>query len=147
MWRNFIIFLHNILIVVLVLAIYGIRSWATLPLFLPGVAILILNALWMATAASLLSARFRDLPQIVMALMQVLFYVTPILFHGSMLKKHAWIVTFNPLAYLIDLVRQPLTGETPALLTWAVGIGMAVLGWGFALVLTGRYHKRIPYWL
>ena len=147
MWRNFIIFLHNILIVVLVLAIYGIRSWATLPLFLPGVAILILNALWIATTVSLLSARFRDLPQIVMALMQVLFYVTPILFHGSMLKKHAWIVTFNPLAYLIDLVRQPLTGEVPALLTWAVGIGMAVLGWSFALALTGRYHKRIPYWL
>ena len=100
------------------------------------------------SVAGLISARFRDMPQIVSALMQVAFYVTPILFHGGMLSgKHKWIVEYNPLAYLIDIVRQPLVGEVPPAFTWELTIGMAVFGWLLALGMTGRYHRRIPYWV
>ncbi|WP_031406261.1 ABC transporter permease [Thiomonas sp. FB-Cd] len=147
-WRNCVIFAHNFAIVLLVLAILGVKSWAVLPLFVPGIALLVLNALWMAAFAGLLSARFRDLPQIVAALLQVAFYVTPILFSGTMLAgKHHWIVAFNPLSYLIDAVREPLLGQAPSATTWVVTGGMAALGWVLALALTGRFHKRIPYWV
>lgn len=147
-WRNCVIFAHNFVIVLIVLAIFGVKSWTVLPLFVPGLALLVLNAFWMAAFVGLLSARFRDLPQIVSALMQVAFYVTPILFSGEMLRgKHHWIVEFNPLAYLIDVVRQPLVGIAPSEATWAVSIGMAVAGWILSLAFTGRYHKRIPYWV
>lgn len=147
-WRNTVIFAHNFIIVFAVLLIFGVKSWATLPLFVPGLVLFLLNAVWMATLTGLLAARFRDLPQIVAALLQVAFYITPILFHGGMLSgKHRWIVEYNPLAYLIDIVRQPLVGEVPPTLTWGVAIGMAVVGWALALAFTGRYHKRIPYWV
>lgn len=147
-WRNCAIFAHNFVIVLIVLAIFRVKSWGVLPLFIPGLILLMLNAFWMAALSGLLSARFRDLPQIVAAFLQVAFYITPILFSGNMLAgKHHWIVAFNPLAYLIDVVREPLLGNTPSVVTWVVASGMAVLGWSLALVLTGRYHKRIPYWV
>jgi lipopolysaccharide transport system permease protein len=147
-WRNLVIFAHNFVIVVVVLGIFGIKSWLTLPLAIPGLALLLLNALWMGMIAGLLSARFRDFPQIVAALLQVAFYVTPILFHGAMLShQHRWIVTLNPLAYLIDVVRQPLVGRLPQPTTWAVAAAMALGGGLLALWMTGRYHKRIPYWV
>ena len=147
-WRNVVIFAHNFVIVLAVLAIFGVKSWATLPLFIPGLALYLLNAIWMGAVAGLISARFRDLPQIISALLQVAFYVTPILFHGGMLAgRHQWIVEYNPLAYLIDVVRQPLVGEVPPAHTWEITIGMALLGWLLALTMTGRYHKRIPYWV
>ena len=147
-WRNTVILAHNLLIVVVVLAVFGVHDWAVLPLFLPGLVLFVLNATWIAAFTGLLGARFRDLPQIVNALLQVAFYVTPILFHGAMLTgKHHWIVEYNPLAYLIDVVRQPLLGQVPPATTWLLVLGMAVVGWGIALFMTGRYHKRIPYWL
>lgn len=147
-WRNGVIFAHNFVIVAVVLAIFGVKSWLTLPLALPGLVLLLLNAVWMSMIAGLLSARFRDFPQIIGALMQVAFYVTPILFHGAMLsEQHRWIVTFNPLAYLIDVVRQPLVGVVPPATTWGVALGMGVAGSVLALWMTGRYHKRIPYWV
>ena len=147
-WRNLAIFGHNFIIVVLVLLIFGVRRWELLPLFLPGLLLFVLNAAWMATFFSLFSARFRDFPQIIAALLQVAFYVTPILFSGSMLSsKHHWIVEFNPLAYLVDVVREPLLGRQPPLSTWALMMGMALLGWTASLLFTGRYHKRIPYWV
>lgn len=147
MWRNMVIFLHNALIVVVVLAIYGVKNWATVPLFIPGLAILVLNAVWMAVVAGLLSARFRDLPQIIAAFIQVMYFVTPIMWVPDTLKKHLWLLSANPFAYVIELVRAPLLGSVPPLSAWGIGLGMALAGWAFALVLTGRYHKRIPYWL
>ncbi len=147
-WRNLVIFAHNFVIVALVLAIFGVKSWLTLPWVLPGLMLLLANGLWMAMIAGLLSARFRDFPQIIAALLQVAFYITPILFHGEMLsQQHRWIVTYNPLAYLIDVVRQPLVGVAPSTETWGVAVVMALVGWTLALWMTGRYHKRIPYWV
>ena len=147
-WRNVVIFSHNFLIVVLVLAIFGVKRWATVPLFIPGVVVFLLNAMWIAAFAGLVGARFRDFPQIVAALLQVAFYCTPILFSGDMLTgKYHWVVEFNPLAYLIDLVRAPLLGQAPDARTWGVGVIMALIGWALALFVTGRYHRRIPYWV
>jgi len=146
-WRNLVILAHNFLIVLLLLALYGVKNWMALPLFLPALLLFLLNALWIAMVAGLLSARFRDLPQIVGALMQIAFYITPIIYHPSALRRFSFIIDFNPLAYLIDLVRAPLIGEFPSVLTWTVTIAMAVVGWIVALLLTGRYLKRIPYWV
>ena len=147
-WRNLVLFAHNFIIIILVLMISGVQDWAVLPLFIPGLIVFLANSLWMAALFGLLSARFRDLPQIILALLQVAFYVTPILFHGSMLSgEHHWIVAVNPLAYMINIVRQPLLGEAPSTLAWSVTIVMAVFGWVVALMFTGRYHKRIPYWV
>lgn len=147
-WRNLVIFGHNFIIVLLVLIVFGIKKWALLPLFVPGLLLFLLNAAWIATLLSVVSARFRDFPQIISALLQVAFYVTPILFSGSMLSgKHHWIVEFNPLAYLIDVVREPLLGRLPPLSTWALAVVMTVVGWALALLFTGRFHKRIPYWV
>lgn len=146
-WRNFIVFLHNFLIVIIVFAIYGIKSWATLPLFVPGLLLLALNALWMAMVAGLISARYRDLPQIVTSFMTMMFYVTPIMYSSNSLTRHPWVVDLNPFAYLIEIIRAPLMGSAPSIRVWIVTVVMTLVGWFVALVLTGRYHKRIPYWL
>ena len=146
-WRNLVILAHNFLIVLLLLAIFGVKSWETLPVFIPALILYMINALWIAMVAGLLSARFRDLPQIIAAIMQIAFYVTPIIFRPTALNRFSLIVRLNPLAHLIELVRAPLIGEMPSATTWAVTITMAVLGWILALALTGRYLKRIPYWV
>ncbi|MEM5422977.1 ABC transporter permease [Paraburkholderia ferrariae] len=146
-WRNLIVMTHNAVIIVALLVIFGVKDWKTLPLFIPGLLLYLLNILWIAMLAGLLSARFRDLPQIISALLQVAFYITPIIFRPNALNRFQFIVEWNPLAYLLDLVRGPLIGQAPSALTWGVAGGMAVLGWTLALWLTGRYTKRIPYWI
>ncbi|MCP3718741.1 ABC transporter permease [Paraburkholderia sp. CNPSo 3281] len=146
-WRNLIVTAHNFVIIIGLLLIFGVRDWEILPLFIPALLIFILNALWIAMVAGLLSARFRDLPQIISALLQVAFYVTPIIFRPNALNRFSFIVEWNPLAYLLEVVRGPLIGQMPSPLTWGITIGMAAIGWPIALLLTGRYLKRIPYWI
>jgi len=147
MWRNLVILAHNFIIVLILLAVYGVKDWAVLPVFIPALLLYLANALWVAMLVGLLSARFRDLPQIISALIQIAFYVTPIIYRPDSLKRFSFIVELNPLAHLIELVRAPLIGQMPSLTTWCVAIGLAVAGWTFALAMTGRYLKRIPYWV
>lgn len=147
LWRNLVILAHNFLIIVALLLIFGAKSWETLPVFIPALVLYMGNALWMAMVAGLLSARFRDLPQMIAALMQIAFYVTPVIYRPTALNRFSFIVEWNPLAYLIELVRAPLVGQMPSATTWAVTIAMCVLGWLVALALTGRFLKRIPYWV
>lgn len=146
-WRNMVILAHNFVIVLLLFAVFGLKNWAALPWFIPGFLVFLANAMWIVMVVGLLSARFRDMPQIIQALMQVAFYITPIIYKPASLNRFSFIVEFNPLAYLIGVVREPLIGQMPSPLTWGVTIGMAVAGWFVALTLTGRYLKRIPYWV
>ncbi|SDV47829.1 ABC transporter permease [Chitinasiproducens palmae] len=146
-WRNLVVLAHNFVIVLLLLVVFGVKDWTALPVFIPALLLYLLNALWLAMLVGLLSARFRDLPQIISALIQVAFYVTPIIYRPSALTRFSFIVDWNPLAHLIELVRAPLIGQFPSALTWEVTIGMAVVGWIVALTMTGRFSKRIPYWV
>ncbi|QGZ60795.1 ABC transporter permease [Paraburkholderia acidisoli] len=146
-WRNLVILAHNFIIVLALIVIFGVKNWLALAVFVPALVLYLLNAMWIAMIAALLSARFRDLPQIISALIQVAFYVTPIIYRPDALKRFSFIVDFNPLAHLIELVRSPLIGQMPSMTTWLVSLGLAVVGWTLALAMTGRFLKRIPYWV
>lgn len=146
-WRNIIIFLHNVVIIIALVAIFGVKSWATLPLVIPGLVLFMLNAMWIAMFCAVVSARFRDLPQIISALVQVAFYVSPIMYRPESLHRFAWLVEFNPLTYLLDIVRSPLVGQLPMAESWVVSGITALVGWTFAMAITGRFLKRIPYWV
>lgn len=146
-WRNVVIFTHNAAIIVLLLAIFGIQRWDTLPLFLPGLLLLVVNATWIGIVTALVSARFRDFPQIVASIVQMAFYLTPIMYKAELLTKYSFITTYNPMLYLLDVARMPLLGQVPSARTYVITITLALVGWIFALWLTGRYTKRISYWI
>jgi ABC-type polysaccharide/polyol phosphate export permease len=81
--------------------------------------------------------------------LQVVFYLTPIMWAPNLLPKSAslYLLDFNPMYHLFEIVRAPLLGQTPTMANWVVCLGMAVVGWGGAILLYGRYRFRIAYWL
>jgi lipopolysaccharide transport system permease protein len=40
-----------------------------------------------------------------------------------------------------------LLGQLPTLMNWEVSLGLALIGWGLAIAVYGRYKSRIAYWL
>jgi lipopolysaccharide transport system permease protein len=146
-WRNLLIFGHNLLIVLVVVLVFAIwPSWIAL-LAIPAIAILCLNGVWVGLLLGLFSARFRDVPQIVTTAMQVVFFVTPIIWQPESLPGRALIVAFNPFFYLVELVRTPLLGTAPSLLSWFVVLAVTIIGTAIAFAVYVRYRRRIAYWL
>lgn len=148
-WRNLLIVSHNIVIFPLVLVIVGRPlGWEAL-VSIPGLLLLVFNLTWMSLILGILCARYRDMPQIINSVLQVFFYLTPIMWMPSQLpaRAGAYLLDTNPFHHLLEIVRAPLLGSLPTDLNWIVSAGLAVVGWTIAILLFGRYKHRIAYWL
>jgi len=148
-WRNFVILGHNIVILPLLLLIFLRPPELVALLAIPGLLISSLTLAWVALLAGIFCTRYRDLTQIVASVLQVAFYVTPIIWMPSLLagRRAFLFLDLNPFYHLIEVVRAPLLGSFPSLTNWLVSIAMAAGGWLFTLWVYGKYRHRISYWL
>ena len=146
-WRNLIILFHNALIYGIVVLWFPVPLNGSFWLLIPGLLVLTLNALWWITLLGMLSARFRDLPQIVASVLQVAFFVTPIIWMPESARHRPLIVDLNPFYHLIEILRAPMLGQMPSGLNWAVALTITGLGGGITLLFYRRFHCRIAYWI
>ncbi len=148
-YRNSVILLHNLVIFPIVLLIFWKSIGISALWVIPGFVLVTLNMTWMALILAILCTRYRDLIQIVQNIMQVMLYVTPIMWMPNHLPQSAsrGMLDFNPFFHLISVVRNPLLGEVVTATNWAAAIGIAVVGWTIGLLLLKKYRARIAYWL
>ncbi|MEO8160682.1 MAG: ABC transporter permease [Arenimonas sp.] len=145
--RNLIVFAHNLLAFVPFMIWLGIvPQWRWL-WALPGVALILLAALPTAYLLGTLSARFRDLQQMIASIVQLAFFITPIFWKPELLGEHAWVADFNPFHQLLEAVRGPIVDGAPPLATYArIGLVLLVL-YALATPFFIRYRRRLAFWV
>lgn len=146
--RNTLVFAHNFVLVPVVMLIFRIMpTWSTL-LFLPSFALTILNGIWISMLLGTLCARFRDMPPIVASVVQIAFFVSPVMWGRNQLAaSHHMIIDWNPFAVFLELLREPLLGQAPSLHIWLTAIGITVVGYAVAIVFFARFRPRIAYYM
>ena len=110
-WRQVLFFAHNVVVYVVVLAIFfttldqpyrmvergpgqipGILhpglSWSAL-LAVPAFLVIVVNALWVVLLFGIIATRFRDIPPVVSSFMQLFFTMTPIIWTPDLLAGGA----------------------------------------------------------
>jgi ABC-2 type transport system permease protein len=141
-------FCHDIVIVLVVLLIYLPSANLGMVLVIPGLFVLALNGLWVGLLMGMLCTRFRDLPPIVASVIQVAFFITPVIWVPNSLSGHAaTLLAFNPFAVFLSLARDPLVGQATPLSHWLVALAITVCGWMVAFIAFARFRARITYWL
>ncbi len=148
-WRNIVILVHNLLILPIAMLLVGKSLTWNIFWVIPGFVVLLLNIFWISLLLGVICTRFRDMPQIVNSLLQVLFYLTPVIWMPGALsgKTKMMILEPNPIYHLIELIRAPILGHMPTLTNWGVGLSIAMLGIVMSFVFFGKYRSRIAYWL
>ncbi|MEE9922398.1 MAG: ABC transporter permease [Brucella anthropi] len=148
-WRNAIIFAHNIVIFPILMVILGKMVTFNVLWAIPGFLLICVNLAWMMLILAILCARFRDMTQVLTNILQVMFYATPIMWMVKLLPGHVshLLIELNPFYHLIELVRAPLLGNTPTMMDWSYAVALAIVGWMIAIVFFGRYRWRVAYWL
>jgi ABC-type polysaccharide/polyol phosphate export permease len=146
--RNVVTFLHNMIIIPPLYVIFDVPLGVMQLLALPGLILLLLNGIWVGLALGTVCARFRDMPQIMTSLIQVAFYLTPVMYPKVQLpEKWRWLFRLNPFQDFLDIVREPLLGNPPPLDAWAISLGITVAGFAVTAVFFSRFRARIVYWL
>lgn len=146
-WRNLIVFLHNLLAFVVVAAVFElVPNWRLIWL-IPGLLVVLYTGFWLGLVLGSLCARFRDIPQIVSSLIQVVFFLTPIMWKPALVTGRPVFVQENPFFHFVELIRAPLLGAEIAPETWLVTLGCALGGSLLAFLFYARVRRRIAYWV
>jgi ABC-type polysaccharide/polyol phosphate export permease len=150
-WRNFIVFAHNLLVYLLVFLVFAPEKlgFANL-LAVPGLIVLAANCAWLSLLLGMVSLRFRDLQQLVMSIVQVSMFVTPLFWPPEGLEglRRIVFVGLNPLYHLLAIVRDPLLGgKLPPVNSCIAASLITIVGWSLTYAMFAKFRKRIPYWL
>ncbi|HTJ63300.1 MAG TPA: ABC transporter permease [Alphaproteobacteria bacterium] len=146
--RNAVIFFHNLIILPFLFVIFRVPiGWSLLEAF-AGIAMILLNGVWIGLFLGTACARFRDLPQIVASLVQVAFYLTPVMWRPVQLPpRFAHLTAFNPFQAFLEIVRAPLLGSSAPAMDWIVAGTVTVVGFALTALVFARFRARIVYWL
>jgi ABC-type polysaccharide/polyol phosphate export permease len=146
-WRNVLVFAQQFVVALVVLILFGRLELRMLPLATLGMLLFFLQAVWITPLLGLIGTRFRDLQPIITNFLQVLFFVTPVIWLPSLLGSRRWIADLNPLSSLIAIVREPLLGSVPSAENYAVVLVITAAGFVLTMMVYGRFKTRVVYWL
>lgn len=146
-WRNVIIFFHNMAVVLVILVFFKINPGWNAVFFPFAILLIIINGYWVGILLGILGTRFRDIVQMVTNVVQILFFLTPVMWTASSVGKKVWVIDYNPLYHVFNIARNGLLGGKIPLQSWSVVLLMTVIGWVVAFRMLVRYRSRIAYWL
>jgi len=154
-WRQTLFFAHNLVVYLVMLVVFPQPlKWIDLTA-IPAFALLMANGAWVALLLGMVTTRFRDLTPITQSVVQLMFFLTPIVWIYADLRnsanpsiaERARLVEFNPFLHFIEIIRQPMLGQDQQLRHWIVVLVITVVGWAATLIVLRRYRSRISYWV
>ncbi|GAP25578.1 ABC transporter permease [Gluconobacter japonicus] len=145
--RNAIVFGHNIIVPIGVFALYHVWPGASALLAIPSLLLWGIDGFAASMLLGALCARFRDIPPIVGALMQIVFYVTPVIWQPEQLAGKARFLLYNPFYALLEIVRAPLLGHVPSAGVWGVAVGTSAVFCALAVWVFVRVRARLVFWI
>lgn len=149
LWKNVLMMAHNIVILPIVFLIFLKPPSVLLVLFVPGFLLTLAFLFSVAYLLGLITARYRDIQQIVASALIVIFYVTPVIWQPSLIPSGTahLLLGLNPFYHFLQIIRLPILGQAPTLENWALAIAMTLLAGLFAYLAAKKYKNRLAYWV
>jgi len=148
--RNVLILGHNIIVIVVVFAVMDVWPGRIAFVALPGLALWMVDGLAVSILLGGFCARFRDVPPIVASVMQIAFFVSPVIWSPKILEHRGIgivLLNWNPFYSLLEIVRAPLLNQAPSLATWGSALGYSGLLVALTMVFFVRARSRIAFWV
>ena len=147
MSRNLIQFAHQIVLYVPVALWAGISLKRHALLFVPAFLLFLINAHALGLVLGLICTRYRDVAQIVISVMQMLMFLTPVFWLPESLPERAQYILWNPFAQMLDLLRAPLMGGVADAHNWSGILVWTAVNLAASSLLFPKYRRRVVYWL
>jgi ABC-2 type transport system permease protein len=142
-------FSHNMIIYVALVALGVISVSPQTLIAIPVLLFLLLNGLAVGMWLGPTVARFRDVGPLVTSILQVLMFFTPIFWRVDALhpSKRAALLEWNPFAYLLDALREPLLGTGLHMATFRGAAVITAVNVVLGVLVFTHARSRLPYWV
>lgn len=148
LFRNGLTAAHSLPLIPIVFLAFGYMPGPEALLALPGLILLLVNAFSASMLLGMVCARFRDIGPIVSNVMQLAFFLTPILWKPELLKEAAVWLPLNPFYAMLETLRAPLVeGHGGGLAVWAAAILYSLVLGAAAMAFFTRFRGRLAFWV
>jgi lipopolysaccharide transport system permease protein len=145
-FRNALSAAHSLPLIVVVFAAMGhLPGWEAL-LVIPGLVLLGINAFAASLFLGMICARFRDIGQIVTSVMQLAFFMTPVIWRAELLSNPS-LLLLNPFYPILEVIRGPLVEGGVSLTVWAMALLYTAIHCGIATAFFVRFRARVAFWV
>ena len=148
-WRNLLLLAHQIPLILIVLWIGGLLGQSLWLLWLGGMLLTVASAVMAVALLGAISTRFRDIPMVVGSILQIAFFITPVIWRPTQLSAghSSAFIALNPLAAWLELLRAPLMGQAPQITAWMTASIAFVVLTLLCIAVYLAVRRRINYWL
>lgn len=154
-WGQLLQFGHNVAVYVVLVAVFPRPLGAQVLLAVPALVLLVVNGMWFTIVIGVIGTRFRDIPPLTGSIVQLLFFLTPIVWvyedfaqsPDPSIRQRAQLAEINPFMHFVQILRQPLLGDPIVARHWVVALGITAVGWAAALLVLRNYRARVSYWV
>jgi lipopolysaccharide transport system permease protein len=139
---------HSLIIIVVLIVAFDVPvNWYLLQI-VPALGLTWIAMVWLGYLIGMMCVRYRDIIQVITTWLTVIFYITPVMWKPDFLppQYHA-LIDFNPLAQFLEILRNPFLGQPVSSYAWLSTAVIALGGGLIALVVIGRYQRRIIFWM
>lgn len=145
--RNIIILLHNLVIVFFVIFMIGDGFNINTLYIIPAILLIQFMLIMLCIIIAIFCTRYRDMNQVIIVLLQIIFFFSPIIWQPSSLKSHYELLQYNPIFHWMEIIRQPLLGNIASMDSWMFVIINASFLFLFTTFVLGKFRNRISIWL
>ena len=146
-YKNFLIFLLSGFIYLLMVLFVDLNI--SYEIFLLPLSLIILSIFIFSLTViiGIWCVRYRDLIPLTYIILRILFIITPVFWTKNILKEYTFILDYNPFYYFLELVRNPLIGQTNNKEIWIITILISIFSFVMAIVSFYYSNKKIKFWL
>lgn len=143
---NFLLSIIPLALIVIALGHPLYWTWLYLPVPLLALTIFTLGATFFFAAANVY---YRDIAHILQILLQILFYVTPIIFSIDFFPaKYHWVFKLNPLVYFLNGFRLTVYyGQLPLWPSVAASFACAFVSLAVGLAIFRKYQNEFVFYV
>lgn len=117
-------------------------------LIFPGLAVIAFNGFFFGLFIGVLSARYRDLKEFFSSFIQILFFVTPVIWvpeHMTFIQQ--LICDVNPLYPFLEMLRAFMQGLLPPLYCVELVILYTIINVFLGFITFSRFRSKIVFWV
>lgn len=144
-FKNLMIFFHCLMIYPVFLFLNKLQI-NNLIYLIPSILLLIIFLYLVVSIISMICVRYRDISQIIVSIMGVSTFITPILFKVEMFPDRVGFIEYNPFYHFVEIMRDPILGNELDLNNFIVAI-MINLTLFLIFILIKKKRKNISLWI
>jgi lipopolysaccharide transport system permease protein len=145
--RNIIVAAHAVIVVIIAFVWFqypvGMEALASVL----GLILVCANLYWIALLVAIVSARYRDMAQIITYTMQISLFLTPIIWMPTAIRPGSPYMALNPFAHLLQVIRAPIFDHRIPMHSFLYVGAMLVVGMAATLFVFVRSRRYLVYWI